>query len=81
MADVLIRLPSINSDIKESNITRGNVSESYSVDKLDIDTFPLTYQNIDKYQHKDKNMVGKLKLAKYHTKYFCGGGNTFIIIY
>ena len=25
-------------------------------------------------------MLEKLKRANYHTKYFCGGGNTFIMI-
>ena len=29
---------------------------------------------------KDKNMVEKLKRVNYHTKYFCGGLNTFLII-
>ena len=35
---------------------------------------------IDKYQHKDKNLLGKLKHANYHTKYFHGVGNIFMLI-
>ena len=69
-ADALSRLPLINSDVTESNDTREQLSESYGVDQLDGDTFPLTHQTINKYQCKDKEMVEKLKCANYHTKYF-----------
>ena len=43
-------------------------------------TFTLTYQTIDKYQLKDTELVEKLKYANYHTKYFCGSANTFMLI-
>ena len=33
-----------------------------------------------KYQCKEKNLAEKIKCANYHTKYFCGGENIFIII-
>ena len=39
--DPLSRLPLLNSDVTESDTTRKNLSESYCVDKLDSDTFPL----------------------------------------
>ena len=54
--------------------------ESYFVDKLDSNIFPLTYRTIDKYQPKTRNMAEKLKRAKHHTKYFCGGVNKFMLI-
>ena len=79
-ADALSRLPLIKSDVTESDVTREQLAESYCVDQLDGDTFPLTYRMINKYQRKDKEMVEKLKCANYHTKYFRGGGNTFMII-
>ena len=79
-ADALSRLMLINSCIKEKDTTTGHLSESYSVEKLDSNTLPLTYQTIDKYKRKDKNIVEKLKRANYHNKYFRGGVNTFMII-
>ena len=69
-ADALSRLMLINSCIKEKDTTTGHLSESYCVEKLDSNTLPLTYQTIDKYKRKDKNIVEKLKRANYHTKYF-----------
>ena len=68
----LIRLLLIKSDITEREITKENLSEIYCIDKVDGVTFPLTYLIIDKYQHKDKEMLDKLRREKYHTKYFCG---------
>ena len=56
-ADALIRLSLISSDVEDSNIKREQLSESYCVNKIYSNTFPLTYQTIDKYQRKDKNMV------------------------
>ena len=53
-ADSFGGIPFINSDIKEIVITRENLSEIYFVDKLDGNTFKLTYQIVNKYQHKDK---------------------------
>ena len=50
------------------------------VDQLDGNTSPLTYRTINKYQHKDKELVEKLKCANYHTKSFRGGGNAFMLI-
>ena len=38
-----------------SDVTRGQLSESYGVNQLDGDTLPLTQQMINKYQRKDKN--------------------------
>ena len=62
-ADALSRLPLINSDVTESNITREHLAESYCVNKLDKDTFPITYQTIEKNQRKEKNLVEKIKSA------------------
>ena len=76
----LNRLPLIKSGVTESDVKCEQLAESYGVDQLDGDTFPLTYRMINKYQRKDKEMVEKLKCANYHTKYFRGGGNTFMII-
>ena len=78
--DALSRLPLISSYVTNSNITREHLYESCCVDKLDSDILPLTYQTIYKYQHKDKNLVEIIKCANCHTKYFCGGGNTFMFI-
>ena len=33
-----------------------------------------TYQIVDKYQRKDKELVAKIKCESYYTKYFCVGG-------
>ena len=79
--DDLIRLPLIKYDVKERNITRVDLAESYGVNKLYCDTPLLTYQTIDKYQRKEKEQVEKLKHANYHTKYSCGGGNIFMLIF
>ena len=54
IVDALSRLPLINSGITESNITRETLSESYCVNKLDVNTFPKTYQMIDKCQRREK---------------------------
>ena len=48
----LSRLLLINFDVKQSDITRENLSERYCVKKLYSNTFPLTQQTIDKYQQK-----------------------------
>ena len=53
-ADALSRLLLINSDVTVRNITREQLAESYGVDQLYGNTFPLTYQTINKYQLKDK---------------------------
>ena len=58
-AEALGRLLIINSDVTKSDITSEHLVESYCVDKLDSDTLPLTYQTIDKYQRKDKELVEK----------------------
>ena len=79
--DAFSRILFINYDVTEINITRENLAERYFDDKLDSDTFPLTYQTIYKYQHKYNEVVEKLKRANYHNKYFCGGWNTFMLIY
>ena len=47
-------LPSIKSDVTERNITRGHLAESYGINKLDRDTFPLTYLMIDNINVKTK---------------------------
>ena len=49
-ADALIRMTSIKSGVTDRDVTRGYLSESYSVDKLDSDTLSLTYRTIHKYQ-------------------------------
>ena len=74
------RIPLIDYEVTERDITREQLAEIYSVDQLDGDTFPLIYRTINKYQRKDKELVENLKCANYHTKYFCGGGNTFMHI-
>ena len=53
-ADTLIRLPLINSDIIESEITREILANSYSVDTLDNAMSPLTQLMIPTYQLKYK---------------------------
>ena len=35
---------------------------------------------MDKYHHKYKELVEKLTRTNHHTKYFCGRGNTLMII-
>ena len=42
--------------------------------------FPLTYQNIDKYQQKEFFLV-KIKHENHHNKSFCGGGFVTQLIY
>ena len=64
----------IDSDIKERKSTRETLAASYCVYKLDNSMYPLTYQMIDKYEHKYKELVAKLIHANYHTKYFQEGG-------
>ena len=78
--DALSMLPLINSDVKESNITREHLLKNYCVKKIDSNILPLGYQTIDKYQHKYKELVDKLKRTNYYTEYICGGGNTLIPI-
>ena len=78
--DVLSIISLIISDVTDSNITRENLAEIYCVYKLDGDTFPLKYQNIEKYQRKYRKMIAKMKRAKYHTKYVCGGGKVTKLI-
>ena len=75
------RIPLIKSDVKEIEITRENSSKRYDDKKFDSNTFPLIYQMINKYERTDNDLVEKLKFANYHTKYFCGGRNTFMLIY
>ena len=53
-ADDLSGITLINSDVKESSITRENITESYFAKKLDSDTFPLKHQTIYKHQRKEK---------------------------
>ena len=53
-ADNFIRLPLINSDITEGKTTREKLGDSCCVDKLDDNTFLLTYQMIDKHQQEEK---------------------------
>ena len=79
-ADDLRRLQLISSEITERNIEREILSEIYCVNKLDGNIFPLTYQMIDKYQRKDKELVNKLKHSNYHTKSFPGGGKVTQLI-
>ena len=72
-ADDLRRLQLISSEITERNIEREILSEIYCVDKLDGNIFLLTYQMINKYQGKDKELVDKLKCAIFHNNYFFRG--------
>ena len=72
--DSVRRMQLISSDITEIESKRVNLSDSYCVDKLDGNTFPLTYQNIDTNIRKYKELVDKLKHANYHIQYFHGGG-------
>ena len=64
----------------ESDVTREQLAEGYGVDQLEGKTFPLTYLTINKYQRRENLLVEKLKCTNYHTKYFCGGGNKFMLI-
>ena len=52
VADTLIWIMLIKSDIIDSEITGETWSNSYFVDKWYGGMFPLTNQNIDKYQQK-----------------------------
>ena len=73
VVDALSRLPKTEGTGCDGQVTREALAELYSVDKLDDDTFPLTYKIIDKYQQKDPKLVDKLKHAIYQTETFCGG--------
>ena len=69
----------------EQDVTMEMLSESYCVDKLEADTFPLTFKFIDKYQRKDSTLMGKLKSSinknnGYHTESFRGGGKSIELI-
>ena len=55
--DALSRLPLINSDVTESDVTREQLVESYGVDQLYGNTFPLTHRTINKDQRKEKNLI------------------------
>ena len=48
--DALRDISLINSDTTDINITTETLYGRYCVDKLDSDTFPLTYIMMDKYQ-------------------------------
>ena len=78
--DALSRITLINSDVKESDITREHLAEICCIENFNSNTLPLTYCTIDKYQQNNKELSEKLKRANYHTKYFRGGGNTLILI-
>jgi len=54
VAEALAELEVSESNLIETNITMEDMSESFCVEKLDNDTFPLTYKTIDKFQRKDK---------------------------
>ena len=43
--------------------------------------FPQTYRMVDKYQHKYKELLDKLKFASYHANYFRGGRNIAQLIF
>ena len=64
----------INFQVTKKKVTRETLSDSYCVNNLGSDTFPLTYQNIDKYQRKGQVLVANLKHENYHIKSFCGVG-------
>ena len=57
-------LPLIKYYITCSEITSKTLSESYIVNKLDSNIFPPTLKMMDKYQHKYKELVDKLKMHK-----------------
>ena len=63
----------MNSNVKHIKTTRENLAHDYCIKKMGNKTFSLTYQNIDKYQQKDKDPVAKQKMENYQNKYFCGG--------
>ena len=63
--DTLSGLPLIKYDVKKSDVTREKLVESYGVDQLEGKKTPLTYQTINKYQLKDKELIEKLKCANY----------------
>ena len=73
MVDALNRFSFISSYETEGDISRKYLFDCYYDNKLDGNTFPLTYQKIDTYQWKYHELVDKLKRTSYHTKYFCGG--------
>ena len=69
-ADVLSRIPLINSEVKDSDITRKNLSEIYSANKFEDGMFPLIHGMMYKYNWKDTEQVDKTIHRNYHTKYF-----------
>ena len=72
MVDSLIRIPFVISDETNINITMESLSDGCCVKTIDSDMLPLTYQNIDKDQWKDIEIVVQLRLANYHAKHFRG---------
>ena len=68
-ADAFSRLQLLKYDVTESNIPWEQFAESYGVNQLDGDTFPPTYQTINTYQRKDKNLsqpLGQYCATEYH---------------
>ena len=55
-AETLSRLTSIKYDVKDSEITKGNLAEIYCVNKLDSVTFLLIYIMIDNMNVNTKDL-------------------------
>ena len=53
--DALSRLSLINYDVKERSVTRQQLPDSYGVDQIEGNTFPITYRTIKTINIKTKN--------------------------
>jgi len=73
VADALSRL-NISNMFPEEDITTEVLAERYGIEKLEPDTFPLTYATIRKYQLADAELMKKLQNETYDVHTFRGGG-------
>ena len=82
VADAMSHLETNNNaaGFDETTVSHTELAENYGVDDLPLDTFPLTYKIMDKYQRKDKEILNKLKMKVYHAKDFRGGGTTRMLV-
>ena len=83
VADALSRLPLHEQPQATSLEAFYIIFDSYETDKEEhMDSHPLTYNQLNKAQQKDKNILKILKMENtmYHLKDFHGGGKTLSLI-
>ena len=80
VADAISRLHISECNFAEKDISMSDMAESYDVEKLDNDTFPLTYKQIKHYQKTDKALLKKLEKGQYSENTFRGGGKSLTLI-